>query len=93
MLKSGIFVLKHLFINIRLIAGCNSILLVGQTEHADVHSSLHHQGAYVCIQAGLQQVHRSIGQHHSATPAAHLTEQDDGGQRELLYNKNTEVNE
>lgn len=57
----------------------------------DIHSSLHHQGAYACVEACLQQVHGSISQHHSATSAAHLTEQHDGWQRELLNKKTREV--
>lgn len=56
----------------------------------DIHSSLHHQGACACVEACLQQVHSSVSQHRSATSAANLAEQDDGGQRELL-NKKTRV--
>lgn len=54
-----------------------------------LHSSLHHQGAYASVKAGLMQVHSFVRQHHPATPAAHLSEQGDGRQRELLEVENT----
>lgn len=58
----------------------------------DVHSSLHHQGAYACVEACLQQVLGSVCQHDSATSTVHLTEQDDGGQRKLLNKKTRKSN-
>lgn len=53
-------------------------------ESSDVHSSLHHQGARACVQAGLLQVDGALGENHLASSAAELTEGQDGGQRELL---------
>ncbi|TNN62026.1 hypothetical protein EYF80_027764 [Liparis tanakae] len=50
-----------------------------------------HHGADVGVQAGLQQVHGSGGQRHSASSTARLTEQDDGGQRQLLNEETTEM--
>lgn len=56
-------------------------------KKSDIHSSLHHQGAYARVHACLPQVHSSISQHRSAPSTAVVTEQDDGGQRKLLEKK------
>lgn len=52
-----------------------------------LHSSLHQQGAHVCVQAHLLQVDGSLPEDGPATPEVHLAEQDDGGQRKLLNKK------
>ena len=57
----------------------------------DIHSSLHHQGACACVQAGLLQVQSFMTQDHPATPAAHLTEQHNGGQRKLLSKEEKKI--
>lgn len=57
----------------------------------DIRSSLHHQGADACVQAHLLQVDGSIGEDDSATFEIHLTEQDDGGQRQLLNRKTSRL--
>lgn len=46
----------------------------------DIHSSLHHQGTDVCVQAHLLQVNGSVCEDYSATFEVRLAEQDDGGQ-------------